>query len=71
MTGRLVLNCPGRTDMNGHYYDGCGRVTPIIEYRKIHQDDGTQRPVPVLVCPDCKTRLLPTKVEIERTRGGR
>jgi hypothetical protein len=62
------LICPGKREGH-HYTEGCGNVRAIVQRQKIHVRPGKQAMVPVLVCPHCHTRLLPTRLEIERTRG--
>ena len=54
-----TLNCPG----------GCGQVEPVVQHRAIYITEGRRGLAPILVCPHCETRLLPTRLEIERTRG--
>lgn len=66
----IVLDCPGHTDFNGHYTEGCGRVAATVESRSVEVKNGQRIMAPVLVCPECGARLLPTKLEIERTKGG-
>lgn len=63
-----LLICPGHSP-DGTYIEGCGQVQAIVQRRKIYVRPGKQAWVPVLVCPHCKTRLLPTRLEIETTRG--
>jgi hypothetical protein len=69
----LVLDCPGHHKLvagRNTYIEGCGKVSAVIARRKVEVKDGQRIMAPVLVCPNCGARLLPTKLEIERTRGG-
>ena len=63
------LICPGHCATDGHYTEGCGDVRAIVKRKKVYVRPGKWAMVPLLVCPHCETRLLPTRLEIERTRG--
>jgi hypothetical protein len=52
-----TLNCPA----------GCGQVEPTVRKRAVYVTEGRRGLAPILVCPHCGTRLLPTRLEIERT----
>jgi RNase P subunit RPR2 len=53
-----LLICPRCDDL----------VQPARGTIRLHRLDGSRRAV-VLVCPHCSTRLLPTRREIQETRG--
>jgi predicted RNA-binding Zn-ribbon protein involved in translation (DUF1610 family) len=70
----LVLDCPGHFKLvagTSTYVPGCGKVTAVRARRKVEGKDGKRVMAPVLVCPNCGARLLPTKLEIERSKGGK
>lgn len=66
----LILHCPGRVTNHGHtYIPGCGDVAAVYRVRDTQDATGRRIRKPIPVCPDCGTRLLPTALEIEHTRG--
>ncbi len=68
MTDCQLLICPGHTGLNGRYVQGCGNVYSIGT-RTVANNYGDEHVEHGCFCPKCGTRLLPTALEIEHTRG--